>query len=435
MRKVLALTIVFGLAVLLIAGVYQVFRLRFQAGDVYPEYSTLRADPLGAKAAYDTVRELGDYSQVIRYQQDLRLLKSGADTTLFFAGATGEWFDHVLTRSEFQSVNAALERGARVVVTLSGRDNAFGDDIEVEEGGGQETLTPDEVLDRESRPDGKRDDGTSDESGDEETSDDGSADRPQLGFGEVKSTWDFAVGYASNEDWDLEDGIEAKIETDSVLLSEGITIRSPWRFARLGPEWNVVATVEGRPVVIERVYGKGRIVLSADSWFLSNEALAKHRKLGELIWAAGDRPVVIFDETHHGVQTSEGVVGMASRYSLHGVLPGLGILFLLVLWRGNSSLVPGTASLDLGVGESVTVDGIDSESGVVRLMRTGIPGNEILRECYLAWARNPILRRKFSKAQVEAVRDRVVAEESKAAGQRSFVNAYREIVKSLSRRR
>ncbi|MDA0812249.1 MAG: hypothetical protein O3C21_07690, partial [Verrucomicrobia bacterium] len=61
MKKSLTLALVFGLAALLIAGVYEVFRLRFQAGDIFPEYSTLRADPLGAKAAFDTIEELGEH--------------------------------------------------------------------------------------------------------------------------------------------------------------------------------------------------------------------------------------------------------------------------------------------------------------------------------------------------------------------------------------
>ena len=39
-------------------GVIHLFALRFEAGDVYPEYSSLRADPLGLKGFYDALDEL-----------------------------------------------------------------------------------------------------------------------------------------------------------------------------------------------------------------------------------------------------------------------------------------------------------------------------------------------------------------------------------------
>ena len=46
-------TLVLLLPVLLVLfgfGVLRLFRLRFETGDVYPPYSSLRSDPLGAKA-------------------------------------------------------------------------------------------------------------------------------------------------------------------------------------------------------------------------------------------------------------------------------------------------------------------------------------------------------------------------------------------------
>ena len=36
-----------------------VLLLRFESGDVLPEYSTLRADPMGTKAFYESLENLG----------------------------------------------------------------------------------------------------------------------------------------------------------------------------------------------------------------------------------------------------------------------------------------------------------------------------------------------------------------------------------------
>ena len=47
-----ALIVVFG------AGVIRLFQLRFEAGDVYPPYSSYRADPLGTRALYQSLENL-----------------------------------------------------------------------------------------------------------------------------------------------------------------------------------------------------------------------------------------------------------------------------------------------------------------------------------------------------------------------------------------
>jgi MoxR-like ATPase len=323
MKKSLTLVVVFGLAALLIAGVYEVFRLRFQAGDIYPEYSTLRADPLGAKAAFDTIEELGEHLQVIRQRQDLRLLELDSNSTLFFAGVTGHWLDQVLTRTEFDVLDTAIREGTRCVITFSGRDNAIGGDIEREEEDEEAFVTPDDVLDREAGKSAQKTDEPEVEKDDEEGAVD-PEEMPILGIGEIKRRWGFEAGYATGENWDLEAGVAAKVEIESSFLEEIIAIRSPWRFTRLAPAWKPIATVGGRPVIMERAYGEGVLVLCADSWFLSNESLAKRRALGELLWAVGDRSTIVFDETHHGVLESEGVVGMVARYRLHGVIRGCG---------------------------------------------------------------------------------------------------------------
>ena len=41
-------------AVALIAGLISIVHIRYASGDVYPAYSTLRADPEGAMALYES---------------------------------------------------------------------------------------------------------------------------------------------------------------------------------------------------------------------------------------------------------------------------------------------------------------------------------------------------------------------------------------------
>ena len=44
-----------AVAALFVAGLIQLFLLRFKAGDVYPAYSSLRSDPLGTQVLFESL--------------------------------------------------------------------------------------------------------------------------------------------------------------------------------------------------------------------------------------------------------------------------------------------------------------------------------------------------------------------------------------------
>ena len=46
------------LAAVFLAAVSYLMVLRFESGDVYPVYSSLRSDPLGTRAFYDSLEDL-----------------------------------------------------------------------------------------------------------------------------------------------------------------------------------------------------------------------------------------------------------------------------------------------------------------------------------------------------------------------------------------
>src|SRR2546427_9645317 len=49
------LVLLLVLLAVFVLGVGRLFQLRFEAGDVYPPYSSLRADPLGTKALFESL--------------------------------------------------------------------------------------------------------------------------------------------------------------------------------------------------------------------------------------------------------------------------------------------------------------------------------------------------------------------------------------------
>src|SRR5436309_11142014 len=102
---------VFGL------GVLRLFQLRFEAGDVYPPYSSLRSDPLGTKAFYQSLATLRGPA-VQRFLQRLDQLPEGRNTTLFVFGADSIEMNRS-TAEEYARLEQFMFEGGRIVISFA----------------------------------------------------------------------------------------------------------------------------------------------------------------------------------------------------------------------------------------------------------------------------------------------------------------------------
>ncbi len=91
--------------------------LTSSAGETYPTYSSLRADPLGAKALHDSLVESGDY-QVSRSYKPAESLQGTRATVLSLWYGSGQWEFTSVKKHEPWEMMAA--EGARAVVGIHG---------------------------------------------------------------------------------------------------------------------------------------------------------------------------------------------------------------------------------------------------------------------------------------------------------------------------
>ena len=95
--------IAFGMLALgaaLVFGLVRIFALRFAHGDVYPPYSTLRADPLGAKVLHDALAAAHGFD-VQRNFRPITQHRAGEQLTLVYAGVArrSTWGDAEISES------------------------------------------------------------------------------------------------------------------------------------------------------------------------------------------------------------------------------------------------------------------------------------------------------------------------------------------------
>jgi hypothetical protein len=101
------------LAALFTYGLIHIFAIRFATGEVYPEYSSLRSSPAGAKLLYDSLSRMRGLS-VTRNYFPLQYIE-GSDATIFLLGLNAAQF----AADEYLDIERLAARGNRLVIALT----------------------------------------------------------------------------------------------------------------------------------------------------------------------------------------------------------------------------------------------------------------------------------------------------------------------------
>lgn len=399
-------------------GLVHLFNLRFESGDNYPAYSSLRADPLGSKAFYESLDQL---LPVRRHLQPLSKLGDGYNTTLFWLGDDVK--DFRLESNEIKNLEAFLQNGGRIVFALLPA-------LERPRVNRIQTL----AAKRKARtgPAGTNAPPTPPTQLGDEFEDKRIA---------LKDYWDFGFEYAS-----LGRDDDKKILPAVALRQQGpahsslpprINVHSGLYFDKLDPGWRTlyarVETTNRYPVIIERVIGRGSIVLSADPYYFSNESLRREREPELLSWFVGPAREVVFDETHLGVQEEAGVATLARKYRLGGLFFALLVLAGLFIWQNSVSFMP-PYDEELAHERGDQVEGKDSASGFINLLKRNIAPVDLMKVCLEQWNAHFTYARKPSAAKLEAMQKIIDGENQLDPKRRNPIATYQKLTEVLSKR-
>ncbi|MEO7794926.1 MAG: DUF4350 domain-containing protein [Thermoanaerobaculia bacterium] len=360
-----------ALALLLMVGLTELYRLRFSSGDLYPYASSFRADPLGAKVLYESVRDLPGVV-VERHQRPLADLAADRDTVVFLLGLRPA--DVELTPSPLlRAAEALAGRGARVVLVfapltgevspepLERRASADEPDAARQPPGETRRRSPVWQLTTRRLALAARAEGVTEPA--------------------PATTARLELGLA-----DLGLPGELLLHTDLTFASESLDDRA-----------RVIYRRSGEPVVIERTLGSGSVAVVADGFLFANEGLSRDRQTAFLAWALGEGRRVVFDEGHLGVEESSGVMVLARRYRLLPFLAVLAVLAGLFVWSAASGLLPAPPPAPAG---SHLVAGGDAASGLAKLLARGLDPRELLPLCAERWAADCARGEKQATARV-----------------------------------
>jgi hypothetical protein len=229
--------------------------------------------------------------------------------------------------------------------------------------------------------------------------------------------------------WSVETGISAEKNAEATLsapekaLPASVAWHSALVFKPQAPDWQKIYVRGGKPVLIERSYGKGSIVLASDSFFLSNEAMRSKRYFQLLSWLCDPHRKILFDETHLGVSRSPGIATLLRKYGLAPFFISLIVLFLFAIWKQTASFVPAYEEEERTSGDP----GKDALAGFTNLLRRHIPSDHILSVCLEEWKRSFTHGRQNLSTLLPRIQEIVAADRALPKKNRDPVQAYREV--------
>jgi len=398
-NKTMAGVIMALLLLFFVVGVARLFILRFESGDVYPAYSSLRSDPLGARALYESLENI-DSVMVGRNYRPLESLEFEPETTFFYFGSAAsdnDWVPEKLVKV----FDRLTQSGGRLVLTFlpvtksnsaaPPRENS--DSQRVEGGRGSKDSGPDRLV-------------------------------------SIKKHW--GIGLAFKENLPLKDDKHLAIEATSTRtdLPPVISWHTNLYFDLFENVWQPLYSYEGLPLIVERSYGKGSILLCADSFFISNEALWSERHPQLLVWLIGGNSKIIFDETHFGIYKQPSVAQLLRHYRFHWFFAALVVLALLFIWKSTSYFVPPLQDDDLAGADVVSEK--DYTQGLIALLRRNIAGSQVLQVCAREWEQTFKKNPRIRAAAFEHVKGIIETESNASKKSKDPVPGYQKICKLIS---
>jgi hypothetical protein len=316
-----------ALAALLGAGFFAaligLFNRQFASGELYPKFSTMRADPMGAKLMYESLGRLPGITVERNFLPFDFLPQAGITTVLLgLDPAAVNWNDGML----LESVDKIAGRGNRVILAMH-----------VDQ---ENRKAPQDSLDRK------------------ETGGENSAGKKSTGHASapLEAMWK----------------VRLKIDPDDK------TPHPLWLESAEG--WEVREKAGAKVLAVERASGKGTVVLMAESAAFTNESAVEFGHLADVCAAVGPGRRLIFDEQHLGLAESGSVMGMARQFRLMGLAFGLGLCALLFIWRNASGFPPPAAE------DAVErYSGRTSHAGLLMLLKRHVPPGNLPAMCWREW--------------------------------------------------
>ena len=347
-NKIVAYALIIGTIGTFVVVALRSFEVRLETRQGYPSGSSFRADALGCRALYETLRGISGM-QVARFLRTFAHLPPSEGRSLVMTGIRPQ--ENVLQVGDRKALTEWVRAGGSLIVALA-------------------------VEDRSSSKSGLPDYELSPPSHDRKSVAPNQHSSPPTEVPWIEVLQGAGVRVFRHAD------PSARHRFVSPVFTPSGSWLGPLYFRELQTPWRVVAEADHFPVVIRRSLGDGTVTLLADSYFLTNGSLANDRQTALLGWLFRKGSIVLFDESHFGITENPGIASLARRYGLDATFFVLLILALLFVWAHRYTLLPKSINK---TATGPIVPGQGGETVFVNLLRRSLPAKNLLSTSADLW--------------------------------------------------
>lgn len=395
---------------------YSLFDLRFSKSNVHENYSTLRADPLGCKALYESFQKISGFT-VCRHLRPADEIEKPEESTLIIAGAMSDYY--IISNKELFDF---VLNGGRLVVLFSPNATAsyFTKDKEKKEKKEDKKKPAKEKPQKTQKSDEK----TKEKKKEEKKKEAALLEEEVKKMKRLKKRWGFELE-KDRRSFVIETKISPMEKSRKEYGFSEMPFYSPLNIKLLHEDWTIHYSYRGKVAVAEKYYGKGSALLSTACYFASNESLRKKPQLNLLRHAFLNRKSIYFYEAHHGLKEQRNIIWLGKKYKLALLALNLILLAAFYVWKNLLSI---SGSVQHSEKEGKIHADFNYASGLVNLLKRGVSRKGLASSCVGEWEKTIKYRHVL---QYDRDKIREMAEVSDTP--RDQVDIYNKIHKTISK--
>ena len=356
-----------------VMAVMHFFDKRFSKGDMYPSFSSLSTQKDGTKGFFEALDKLENI-EVSRNFEPYHLIPKPHETTIIFSGLTHtdpfSYYTKDVIEPFFKNQN-------RIILLYSPKYfYTFLDSL----------VTPDST----------------------ETTDKFFSLKDHLGFQVLEDSLK------------IDNTISFKKKTSSIL-PDSLYWKEGLKLELMNDRWEKIYDYGARTVVAEMQTDSFSVVISTDSYLVSNTALKNNREPAFLKWLIGKNSHVVFDEVHAGLYKQKGVSYLIGSYHLQFPIFVLLLLSICFIWQNMASFLP---KMKISKQESY-LNEYGIQDGFQNLLSRLLPKEKLIPICLKLWEKSSNL----GSQQIEIVEDK-----QKISKTEEIIQQYKIISRQVNRR-
>lgn len=381
---------------------------KYAIGDNFPETSVYRSDAKGQSVIFETLMSL-DSKHVTTYEDPLKSISKYNESLLIFNANV------LLKRKKVEAIAQHIHEGNHLLIVKSDFKK-FSQQEQIEDNTQEDTKNSEEDEQENGEKDQK----------------DSKLNKKDENLKRVFS--EKSVGLNSSLTDKLYELVESSIvdSKSNITSNKGaVQLKSKSKdvFSKIEDSFQIEFNdLDDYPILISVDFGKGKLFLLSDHYYLSNEYFlqSKDDEFIDKFFVNNPKSNIVFDQTMIGVMVSPGIMGLVRKYHFEGVLISFVLIGLILIWRLGMEHY---FTNNYGSQEKINDDKVFTEDALKVMIAKNISPSDLVSHAFKEFENNAVQKTLISQVRLEEAKK--MASKSSYKSVSEIIEVYNKIVQCV----